>query len=443
MKVTFIGHGYVGLVTAAVFADLGNTVYVIGHTKEKIENLKKGILPIYEPGLEELVKRNATSERLIFTLDYTPAIPESDVIFIAVGTPPQPNGEADLSVVYEVAEKIGKHLDGYSVVIVKSTVPVGTNRKVKELIENVKPEKAAFDIASVPEFLREGQALGDTFHPDRVVIGTESKKAEELLRQLHKPIIENEEKKDTQLIATTIETAEMIKYASNAFLATKISFANGIAQLSEKVGADGPAVLQAVGADKRIGKNFLYAGAGYGGSCFPKDVKALLQISKQNEVDSFTQLLHDVESINEKAMEGISKKAKKMLGSLTGKTIAILGLAFKPDTDDMRDAPSRKIIADLFKSESNLHIKTYDPIAMDNAKRLLKDYSHITFCNDAYKAVTDADLLILVTEWNEFKELDLQRVKSLMKQSLLIDGRNIYDIEKVKALGFSYIGVGR
>jgi UDPglucose 6-dehydrogenase len=432
MKVTFIGHGYVGLVSAAVFADLGNTVWVVGHTPEKIENLKKGIIPIYEPGLEELVKRNVDAGRLLFTLDYEPGIAQSEVVFIAVGTPPKPTGEADLSVVYDVAKKIGQHLDGYTVVITKSTVPIGTNREVQKLINEVKSEKATFDIASVPEFLREGQAIGDTLHPDRVVIGTESKDAQEILLRLHEPL-------DGARVLTTIETAEMLKYAANAFLATKISFANAIAEMSEELGAQGPQVLEGIGLDKRIGKAFLNAGVGYGGSCFPKDVKALIAIANDHNYD-FT-LLKDVEAINKHTMLRTVTKANKMLDGLKGKTVAVLGLAFKPDTDDMRDAPSLTIIPELLKEGAS--VRTFDPIAMENAKRLLKDYDGITFANDAYDTVKDADLLLLITEWNEFKELDIAKAGELMKQKNILDGRNVYDPEVVRSLGFTYQGIGR
>ena len=437
MTITFIGHGYVGLVTAAVFADLGNTVWVIGHTKEKIANLKKGISPIYEPGLEELVKRNVDAKRLLFTLDYSPAIASSDVVFIAVGTPPKKTGEADLSVVFNVAEKVGKHLDGYTVVITKSTVPVGTNRKVKAIIEKVKPQKATFDIASVPEFLREGQAIADTRHPDRIVIGIESKKAEDLLITLHASIATEDERTQTQLVLTTIETAEMIKYASNAFLATKISFANVITRLCEKVGANGPDVLTSMGLDKRIGTSFLNAGAGYGGSCFPKDVKALIAIA--NEHGYAFKLLKEVESVNKEAMLSIVKKANALLDKkISGKTIGILGLSFKPDTDDMREAPALTVISALLEEKAN--IKVYDPVAMENAKKLVKG---ITFCKDAYEVAKDADLLIIMTEWNEFRQLDLGKIKTLMNQQYLLDGRNIYDPVVAKEIGFTYRGVGR
>ena len=341
MVITFIGHGYVGLVSAAVFADLGNTVYVVGHTPEKVNNLKKGILPIYEPGLEEIVKRNTDAGRLIFTLDYD-GVGKSEVVFTAVGTPPTPTGEADLEVVYAVAKDIAKHLKNFTVIITKSTVPVGTNRKIREVIEHLKPKDATFAMASCPEFLREGQAISDTLRPDRVVIGTDSKKARDILLELHKPILEGN---GGSVVNTTIETAEMIKYASNAFLATKISFANAIAQLSEKVGANGPDVLEAVGLDRRIGKSFLYAGAGYGGSCFPKDVKALIAIADEHGYDF--KLLKEVEAINGIAMQRIAQKAKEMLGDVKGKTVGVLGLSFKPDTDDMRAAPSRVVIPEL------------------------------------------------------------------------------------------------
>ncbi len=438
MTITFLGHGYVGLVTAAVFADLGNTVWVIGHTQEKIDNLKKGILPIYEPGLEEIVKRNVDAGRLLFTLDYDQAIPASEVVFIAVGTPPKPTGEADLSVVFDVAEKIGGKLDGYTVVIVKSTVPVGTNRKVADLLTKVKSPKAEFDVASVPEFLREGCAIGDTQHPDRIVIGSDSQRAKDKLVELHQPIIDDNEK-NTHLVLTTLETAEMIKYAANSFLATKISFANAIAQLSEKLGANGPDVLQAVGLDTRIGPKFLNAGAGYGGSCFPKDVKALIAIADDCGYDF--KMLKDVEAVNNEAMHAIVTKAKKMLGGeVKGKKIGVLGLTFKPDTDDMRDAPSRLVIPKLIKAGAI--VTAFDPIGMDNSKRL-PEFKELHFAKDALSAAQDADLVIVMTEWNEFKQLSLENLKQVMKTPKIVDGRNVYHPTTAKSLGFEYIGVGR
>ncbi len=439
MTITFIGHGYVGLVTAAVFADLGNTVWVIGHTAEKIENLKQGIIPIYEPLLEEMVKRNVSAGRLLPTLDYSEAIPQSDVVFIAVGTPPKENGEADLSVVFNVAEEMGKHLDGYTVVSVKSTVPVGTNYKVKEMIEKVKPEGAEFDIASVPEFLRQGQAIPDSLHPYRVVIGTDTKRAEEKMIELHQPILESVDNKDTHLVLSNIPTAEMIKYASNAFLATKISFANAIAQLSEKTGSDGPKVLEAVGLDSRIGNAFLHAGAGYGGSCFPKDVSALIKIA-----DSYGyhfSLLEEVEKINKEAMDAVSYKAEKLVGDLRDKNVAVLGLSFKPDTDDMRFAPAIRVIDYMLDKGATVH--AYDPIAIENAKRQFLVGRDVHYTENVYDAVKDADVVIVMTEWNEFKEIDLEKVKSLVRTPNLIDGRNLYDPEKMRALGFTYLGVGR
>ncbi len=430
MTITFIGHGYVGLVTAAVFADLGNTVWVIGHTPSKVANLKKGIIPIYEPGLAELVKRGIQAKRLLFTLEYTPAIPSSEVVFIAVGTPSKETGEAELSTVFEVAQKIGKHLDGYTVVITKSTVPVGTNRRVKQIIVDVKPKKATVDIASVPEFLREGQAISDTIHPDRIVVGVESKKAQKLLSQLHSPI-------DGNILFANIETAEMIKYAANAFLATKISFANAIARISELTGADGPKVLEGIGLDRRIGATFLNAGAGYGGSCFPKDVKALIAIARQYGYDF--SLLREVEEINYESMIGIARKAKRLLDNkIEDKVISVFGLSFKPDTDDMRDAPSIVIINKLLQEGGK--IRAYDPIAMNNAKSILPG---ITFFSDPYAAVKESDLLIIVTEWNEFRQLDLRKIKSLMRNPVILDGRNIYDPATTKMLGFTYVGVGR
>lgn len=430
MVITFVGHGYVGLVTASIFADLGNTVWVVGHTPAKIDALKKGIIPIYEPGLEEIVKRNIKAKRLLFTLDYKPSIPASDAVFIAVGTPPKKNGDADLSVVFEVAEKIGEHLDGYTVVATKSTVPVGTNQKIKEIINKVKPQKASFDIASVPEFLREGQAISDTLGPDRIVIGTESKQAQNILMELHKPI-------DGTFLLTNVETAEMIKYAANAFLAMKISFANAIAHLSERTHADGLQVLKAVGLDKRVGGYFLSPGAGYGGSCFPKDVKALIAISKKYGYDF--KLLSEVEKINHDTMMDIVTKAKQLLGgNIKNKKIAVLGLSFKPDTDDMRDAPSIVVINSLLSLGAK--VKAYDPIAMENAKKIIHG---VLYENDPYSTAKDCDILIVMTEWNEFMQLDLQKIKEVMKQPILLDGRNIYDPARVKKLGFIYQGVGR
>jgi UDPglucose 6-dehydrogenase len=429
MTITFVGHGYVGLVTAAVFADFGNTVYVIGHTSEKIENLKKGIIPIYEPGLEELVKKNVDSGRLLFTLDYKPAIPESDVVFIAVGTPPTLTGDADLSTVLDVAKKVAESLEGYTIVATKSTVPTGTNKKVQKILEENKPANAQVSYASVPEFLREGTAIEDTLHPDRVVIGSIDKKAREILTKLHEPI-------NAPIVETNFETAELIKYAANSFLALKISYANAIAKLSELLGADALKVLEGVGMDRRIGNMFLSPGPGYGGSCFPKDVKALISIAKDNGYQF--SLLEDVENINHQMRRDIAIKARKILGELNDKKVGVLGLAFKPNTDDMRDAPAIDIITYL--KNDGASVTAYDPEAMKGAQRILPD---IEYADDVYNVAKDADLLVVVTDWNDFKEIDFEKIKSLMKQPNIIDARNVYDPEKLKSMGFTYAGVGR
>ncbi|MFZ5845243.1 MAG: UDP-glucose dehydrogenase family protein [Patescibacteria group bacterium] len=431
MIIAFIGHGYVGLVTATIFADLGNTVWVVGRTPEKIENLKKGIIPFYEPGLAELVKRNLSAGRLLFTLDYKEAVRPSEIIFICVGTPPRDNGEADLSSVFAAAENIGRALTGYKVVVTKSTVPPGTNRKIADIVSRVKPEGSSFAIASVPEFLREGTAIDDTLHPDRVVIGTTSDRAQALLLELHKPI-------DGKTVLCNVETAELIKYASNSLLSTKISFANAIAFLSEKVGADVEKVLEGVGLDHRIGREFLYPGVGYGGSCFPKDVKALIAFAATHGYDFA--LLKAVDEINQAAWKNfVEKISRHFNGSLRGKQIAILGLSFKPNTDDMREAPSIAIVSQLIKHGAK--ISAYDPVAMSNARLVLP--RGVVYAKDAYEAARNADAVAIVTEWNEFRQLDLVRLAKNLRGRVIFDGRNIYDPERVKSLGFMYYGVGR
>lgn len=430
MTVAFIGHGYVGLVTAAVFADLGNTVWVVGRTKEKIERLKKGDPLIYEPGLDELLKRNLSAGRIKFTLNYKEAIASSEVIFIAVGTPSKPNGEADLASVYSAAEQIGSALVGYKVVVTKSTVPPGTGKKVADIVNAHKPAGSSFAIASCPEFLREGTGLSDTLHPDRVVIGTNSDRARDILIELHKSI-------DGKIVLCNVETAELIKYASNSMLATKISFAHAIAFLSEKVGADVEKVLEGVGLDKRIGRNFLYPGVGYGGSCFPKDVKALIAIAAEQGYDF--KLLKSVHEINNDARSNFVEKIIRHFGSLKGKRLAVLGLAFKPDTDDMREASSIPIISRLI--DEGASIVAFDPIAIEKAKLVLPD--KVSYATDPYKAAIDADAVVIVTEWNEFRQIDLVRLAKGMKHLVLFDGRNIYEPARVRELGFMYYGVGR
>ena len=427
MTITFVGHGYVGLVTACVFADFGNKVWVIGRTPEKIERLKQGDPIIYEPGLKEILLKNLKAGRLNFTLDYDPAIKESQIIFIAVGTPPKNNGEADLSSVFEVAEKIGKNLgDSYTVVSCKSTVPVGTNEKIAEIIKRVNP-KANFSVASCPEFLREGTALYDTLNPDRIVIGSNDKRAVELLLELHKPLL-------GERVITDLASAELIKYTSNAMLATKISFANLIAFYCEKTGADVEKVLDAVGLDKRIGRVFMNPGVGYGGSCLPKDVKALKATGNILGID--TLFLQAVDKVNEQAKENFVQKVIKFS---PGKKVGLWGVAFKPNTDDIRFAPSIYIVKKLL--EEGFEIAAYDPEALENFKRIFRNKIH--YAKDPYSAVEGKDSLLIVTEWNEFKQIDLEKVKKALSQPYIFDGRNIYEPEKMEKFGFKYYSVGR
>ena len=362
-------------------------------------------------------------------MDYHEAVSASKIVFICVGTPAKNNGEADLSSVFAAAKEIGKNITNYTVVVTKSTVPVGTNRKVEQIIKEKLANKVKFDVASCPEFLREGSAITDTLNPDRIVIGTDSNKAKELLLDLHKPI-------DGERIVTSIETAEMIKYASNSLLSTKISFANAMSFICDAVGADVEVVLSGVGLDKRLGRAFLYPGVGFGGSCFPKDVKALIAVAKQHNYDF--SLLKAVNQINEQAKERFVEKVVKTLGRVEGKILGIWGLAFKPNTDDMREAPSIDIIKSL--QAKGAKIKAFDPVAMENAMKILPK---VTYCQNPKDAATYADAILVLTEWNEFKQIDLGDVKKVMKQFYLFDGRNIYDPDKVKKLGFIYKGVGR
>jgi len=429
MTITVIGHGYVGLVSACVFADFGNTVYVVGHTKEKIERLRKGDPIIYEPGLKELLIKNIQAKRIIFITEYEKAISSSNIVFIAVGTPSKPNGDADLSTVFDVAKKLSPHLKkDFTVVSCKSTVPVGTNKKIEGIVNQYKPKNAEVAVASCPEFLREGTGIYDTLNADRVVIGSDSQKAINFLLKLHKPM-------NGKRVITNLASAELIKYAANAVLATKISFANLISFYCEKAGADVENVLDAVGMDKRIGRIFMDPGVGYGGACFPKDVKAIISIGKDLGIDPI--LFDAVEKINFQARFNFFQK---ILANTKGKKVAIWGLSFKPNTDDIREAPSLFIIQKLL--ENNFKINVYDPVAENNVKKFY-DESKIKYFTDPYLAVEDVSALIILTEWNEFKQIDLEEVKKRMHDLIIFDGRNIYDPETMKSAGFSYYSIGR
>ncbi len=429
-NITVIGVGYVGLVTGACFADLGNRVCCLDINKERIANLQKGILPIYEPGLEEIVARNVKANRLSFTTSYAQAIQNAEFVFIAVGTPSGVDGEADLQYVRSAAESIAEVMDHPLIIINKSTVPVGTGDWVADIVRARQKTPIPFSVVSCPEFLREGSAISDFMNPDRIVLGSLDKAAAERVAQLHLPL-------RTTIVVTDLRTAEMIKYASNAFLATKISFINEIANICEALGADVKEVAAGMGYDKRIGRAFLDAGLGWGGSCFPKDVKALAHMAR--EKGRHPQLLQAVMDINADRRREVINKVKSLLGDLHGKTVALLGLAFKPNTDDMRDAPSIDIAQMLL--DEGAQVKGYDPVAMPVAARVLP--MQVTLAENAYDCATGADAIIIVTEWNEFKQLDLVRVKQLMKTPILIDGRNIYEADTLRQLGFSYRGMGR
>lgn len=430
MKITVIGHGYVGLVTACVFADFGNQVTVIGRNKEKIKQLNQGNPLIFEPGLKELLQKNLQAKRIYFTLDYQ-SIKDSDVVFITVGTPPKKNGEADLSAVFSVAKKIALNLSSnknkFTVISCKSTVPVGTNKAIEKILKENAPSSVNFAVASCPEFLREGTAIYDTLNPDRVVIGSNSKKAIKILVELHQPI-------NGKIVTTDLASAELIKYASNAMLATKISFANLISFYAEKVGADVEVVLDAIGLDKRIGRIFMNPGIGYGGSCLPKDVMALIDIGKKLKID--TSFLEAVEKINFQAKENF---LKKIIEVNPGKNIAIWGLAFKPNTDDIRFAPSIFIIENLLKA--GYKISVYDPAAEKNIKNIFG--KKLVYCQDLYQSIKQKDALLVLTEWNDFKQIDLIKVKKLLKKPIIFDGRNIYNPQLLKNLGFEYYSIGR
>ena len=434
MKISVIGTGYVGLVSGACFAEFGWNVTCIDKSSERIDALLAGQIPIYEPGLDDLVLRNVRAGRLSFSLDYAPAVEESDAVFIAVGTPSRRgDGHADLTYVYAAAQEIAAHLKGYTVVVDKSTVPVGTAREVAKIVRKANPD-ADFDIASNPEFLREGSAIGDFMRPDRVVIGVESDRAKVVLKELYRPLYLLE----TPMVITNLETAELIKYASNAFLATKISFINEISALCEKTGADIKDISKGMGLDKRIGSKFLHAGPGYGGSCFPKDVSALIRIFHDNDLEPH--ILEAVTEVNHNQKLRQAYKVINLLGrDLTQKTIAVLGLTFKPETDDMREAPSLVIVPELAKAGA--HIRACDPQGVKEARKLLP--ADVEYLDSPYDAVRDADAVIILTEWNQFRGLDIQRLKKAMRGNLFADFRNIYDRSLVEKAGFTYIAVGR
>jgi len=431
MRISVIGAGYVGLVTAACLADLGNDVVCVDIDKDKISKLNRGMVPIYEPGLEDLIKRNRKEKRIVFTTSLKEAVGKSEVIFIAVGTPPKENGEADLTYVEAVAMDIARYMTSYHLVVEKSTTPVETGMWIKRTLEANARKGVKFDVASNPEFLREGSAIEDFMHPDRIVIGVESKRAKDTLLEIYKPL-------GAEIIVTNINSAEIIKHASNSFLATKISFINAVANICEKAGADIEEVARGMGFDKRIGRAFLNAGIGFGGFCFPKDIEAFIHISDKLGYDF--ELLKAVKRINEKQRAVLIGKIEKVVWNIKGKTIAVLGLAFKPNTDDMRFAPAVKIIERLISEGAA--IKAYDPQAMEKA-RAIPELKDVKFCRGAYDAVKGAECAVILTEWNEFKELDLKKVKKLLKQPVVVDGRNIYDPQKMKELGFRYYCIGR
>ncbi len=436
MNIAVIGTGYVGLVTGTCLAELGNNIICVDIDETKISNLKKGKIPIYEPGLEELVLRNHKEGRLDFTTDAKKAIQSSEVVFSAVGTPPDKDHRADLTAVMKVAETFGKHLNGYKVFVNKSTVPVGTSERVREVIQETSNGKHKFDVTDNPEFLREGTAVKDFMNPDRIVVGIRngSKKARELMEKIYSPLV----RAGRPLLFTDIHSAEIIKYASNSFLATKISFINEVANFCELVGADVTEVARGIGLDDRIGPRFLHAGIGYGGSCFPKDVKAFIQTGKDKGYEFL--ILEAVEEINQTQRLRFFNRFKQKISNLDGKKIAIWGLAFKPKTDDMRQAPSITLIKKLV--EENAEIQAFDPVAMDNARAIFKD-EKITFAKNPYEAVENADALLILTEWDEFRAIDLEKIRKLMKGNLICDGRNIYKPDEIEKLGFSYKSIGR
>jgi UDPglucose 6-dehydrogenase len=432
MHIGIIGTGYVGLVTGACFAEFGLFVTCVDKDEKKIKALKKGEIPFYEPGLDELVKRNVKQGRLIFTTKIAKAVESSLVIFIAVGTPRRGDGSADMKYVEEVAKEIANNMDDYKVIVTKSTVPVGTGEKIREIISRNLRSRTDFDIVSNPEFLREGSAIEDFMRPNRVVIGAASAQAVAIMKDLYKPLYLLE----TPFVVTNIETAELIKYASNSFLATKISFINEIAALCEKTGADVHMVAKGMGLDQRIGSKFLHPGPGYGGSCLPKDTTALLKIAEDYNVH--LGIVEAAVRANERQRAYMVERIKQSMGDLKGKTLAVLGLSFKPNTDDIRDAPSIPIIKTLLKEGAK--IRAYDPVSMEEAEKILPE---IKYCKDPYNTLKGADALIIMTEWNQFRNLELDKIKALLNGPFFFDLRNIYDPQKMREKGFQYYSVGR
>ncbi len=437
MKIAIVGTGYVGLVTGTCFAEMGTEVYCVDVNEQKIDGLKNGKIPIYEPGLEEMVHRNYEAGRLRFTTNLTDCLDDVEVLFSAVGTPPDEDGSADLRYVLDVAREIGQHMNKYLLIVTKSTVPVGTANKVKKVIQDELDKRGVnvdFDIASNPEFLKEGAAIKDFMSPDRVVVGVESERAKELMTRLYRPFLLN----NFRVIFMDVPSAEMTKYAANAMLATRISFMNDVANLCELVGADVNMVRKGIGADNRIGSRFLYPGCGYGGSCFPKDVKAL--ISTANEYGYPMRILQAVEEVNERQKSVLFHKLESYYnGDLKGKTIALWGLSFKPETDDIREAPSLVLIEKLL--DAGCKVKAFDPVAMDEARHRLGD--SVQLCKDIYETVLDAEALLVVTEWKVFRLPSWETIRKLMQVPLILDGRNIYDAEELEQKGFTYSCIGR
>ncbi len=436
MKITIVGTGYVGLVTGACFSEVGIDVTCVDIDTKKIKDLQNGIIPIYEPGLEKMVRRNIDKNRLHFSTSLANSLEDVNVVFSAVGTPPDEDGSADLQYVLNVAREVGEHMNNYTLIVTKSTVPVGTAEKVrKEIQESLskRSETIEFDVASNPEFLKEGDAVNDFLKPDRIVVGIDSERASALMKRLYKPFTMN----GHPVIMMDIVSAEMTKYAANAMLATKISFMNDVANLCEIVGADVNMVRRGIGSDRRIGKYFIYPGTGYGGSCFPKDVKAIIKTADQYGYSM--EVLKSVENVNERQKSVLVSKAQKYFDyDLKGKTFAIWGLSFKPQTDDMREAPSLVVIRKLL--EAGAKLKVYDPVAMEEAKRILGN--KVEFVNEQYEALIDADGVFLITEWPEFKFPNFKVIRKLMKGNVIFDGRNIYDVDDMKKEGMDYYGIG-